>query len=162
MTTKKADESQNGREAPSVMATEEVEVSQHDLKGMFGALGILGNRFLPTMDSDIKVGRMAYMLAPAAEPLGPAKKKIMAAFGEEHDLEGLTETAASILAARMATLLDAEDQKIVKVQMPMARITKADLPKEKTGDDGWKNGAQLGAIISDLGMLFEYPDEPKE
>ena len=146
------------------MDTTKQKMSNRDLGGMYGALVILGNRSLPSMDSDIKIGRMAHCLAPTAEMLQPAKQKAMAEFGESHSLEDLTDTAANILAAQMTVRLNELDDEQVEVEIPVARVTKADLPKEKSGDDGWKNGARIGGIVSDLGILFEadVTDEAKK
>ena len=144
------------------MKTETMTVSNRALRGMFGALGILGNRSMANTLADLKVGRLIHHLAPVCEPIGPARQRMIAEFSNGRDLESLTETAAQILAAQLTSELADFDADEIEVKMPVIRIRQDDLPKEKPGDDGWKNAAQLGAIISDLGVLFEFPEEPKE
>ena len=145
------------------METTKVKLTNRDLRGMFGALQILGNRHLPTIDADLKVGRLIRLLAPLAEPIGPARQRIAARLAEADaghgDVEKLSPLGQQLLGAAIAGAQADFDGQEVEVDLPPWRITKADLPKEKTGDDGWRNGSQLGAIIADLGLLFEPPDE---
>jgi hypothetical protein len=138
-----------------------VEITNKNLLNMFQALQELGTRFLPSLNSDVKVGRMTSFFEPSCSPIGPAKKKLLADFGEQNNLEELTETALSILVAKLEVEMNAYDAVTVKVMLPRERITREDLPKERTGDDGWKNGTGLGALIANLGPLFQDADDLK-
>lgn len=135
-----------------------VEITNKNLLNMFQALQELGTRFLPSMNSDVKVGRMTSFFEPSCSPIEPAKKKLLANFGEQNNLEELTETAVSILVAKLEVEMNAYDAVTVKVILPRERITRGDLPKERAGDDGWKNGTGLGTIIANLGPLFQDGD----
>ena len=144
------------------MKTEPMTVSNRTLRGMFAALGILGNRSMANTLADLKVGRLLHHLAPMCEPIGPARARIAAEFANGHDVEGLSEAAAQMLATGLAAKVAEFDEEEIEFDMPTMRIVHNDLPKEKPGDDGWKNAAQLGAITSDLGVLFEFPAESKD
>ena len=142
--------------------TKPMEVSNRTLVTMFTALLELGNRSMANTLADLKVGRLLHALAPTCEPIQPARQRIIARFSDGRDVEGMSESASQVHQALLNAELADYDGAVIEVAMPTMRITQDDLPKEKPGDGGWKNAAQLGAITSGLDILFEFPEEPKE
>ena len=141
------------------MRTEAKTMTNSDLRVMYGALGILGNRSCATAMSDLKVGRLLNALAAIAHPIGTARQRVSDEFTNGKDPDKMSAPALQIMAAQMASAIAEFDAAEEEFEIPTMRITPDDLPKEKPGDDGWKNGAQIGAISADLGVLFEWPDD---
>ena len=128
---------------------------------MYGALTIMANRLLPTADTDLRVGRLIHALGPTCEPIAPARKRVPLDVSDGRDLENLSPADDRALALELSDALTAFDTQLVEVAMPTIRLTSADLPQAQSGEDGWKNGAQAAALMQNLGVLFEFPEEPK-
>jgi hypothetical protein len=123
---------------------------------MQAALAVLGNRRMANIGADLKVARLLRALAPYAEPLEAVKRAASLAVVDELP-EGAEFTALQeqVLGMRIAEKQTELDNQEIEIEVPLSYALKeSDLPKEMTGADGWKNTAQLGAIISDLGSLY--------
>ncbi len=144
------------------MNTKKTTVSNKTLRVMFQALGVLGNRSMANTLADLKVGRLLNHLAPVCEPIIPARAKITSEAMDGADVDGLGLAGLEVLQATVTEAQAIFDADEIEVDMPTMRIEQDDLPKEKPGDEGWKNAAQLGAITSDLGVLFTFPAEVKK
>ena len=134
-----------------------VTLTNRDLGRMYGALKVLGNRRMATLNADLKVARLLRTLEPLAEPIGPLKQRAITELLEGAPKE-LTGAAASLLNLRAEALQAAIDAEPVDVVLPLQfALTEADLPREMPGPEGWRNLASLGAIVVDLGPLYVWP-----
>lgn len=138
-----------------------VNISHGALQRMHSALVILGNRFMPSTPADIRVANLLKAVSDQHETIEAARTKIARRIIDEvggpiavDNLKSAAQQAVMLLIKEEQARFDAEK---IEVVLPNKRITQNDLPKERQGEDGWKNGSQLGAIIADLGILFEMP-----
>jgi len=136
------------------------ETTNGEILAQWRQLAILVQRALPSLDSDLRAGRMAHMYEAEGKLLEAIRNKISLDTLADFDLKKLTmlegeKINGSILAAQAKF----DGQVRVDWEVPKWRITRADLPKEKDGDSGWKNGAGVGAIVAGLGNLFEFPKD---
>lgn len=127
------------------------------------ALAVLGNKRMATPGADVAVARLLNAMKPLAEPLATARRRVTIDVLAGRDISGLSQAEMMKLNLDIAEaekqLLDQE----VEVDLPLAyKLKMADLPKEQTGSDGWRNCEGLGAIVSDLGMLFVMDEEEKK
>lgn len=130
------------------------------LQGIYNALSILGNRRMATANADLKVGRMLRKIAPQAEPITKARRRLFLDLTEAKKPEELAGLAHTVFQYQVAEKLDVFDaEEVVDLQLPSGQITKEDLPREMAGEDGWKNAAGLGAITSDLDILYSDVNE---
>lgn len=126
------------------------------------ALSLLIGRSLPSLDSEMKAGRLHQLVNDRAELIQKAKNKKSNDILKDHRVEDLKKMSPLLhekLAGEIAVDqgdFDQEDEP--EWEWPPWKITKSDLPKEKSGEEGWKNGAGLGAIMSGLGPLFDWTD----
>ena len=137
---------------------ETMTLTNRELWRMYAALKLLGNRRMANVGADLKVGRMLRVLAPLAEPLESAKQHAVQDVikAAPPDATGLALSRVN-LAGAAAQL--AVDEATVEVALPLAfALREADLPKEQSGEEGWRNAAGLGALMTDLGPLFILPD----
>ena len=133
-----------------------LKLTNGQLQRMRAALAILGNRRMANLGADLKVARLLRALAAYVEPLEAVKRKAALALIDELG-EGaeLTRTQEQVLSMRIAEKQSEVDDAEVEVSLPMAcALKEADLPKAETGPTGWANGAQLGALLADLGPLY--------
>jgi hypothetical protein len=140
-----------------------MQMKNSDLQRMFGALKILGNRRMANLGADLKVARMLRLLAPLAEPLEAKKSANALALYQEEVPEGASLTPMQEQVLRLA--IDASqrgvDDAMIDVALPIEfALKQADLPSAESGQDGWRNGAALGAVIADLGDLFTVDEAP--
>lgn len=142
-----------------------VKVTHRTLRGMYAALELLANRRLPSLDADLKVARLLTLLGPVAEPARAARDKVALRVMEETigglEPEKVPQPIVALSNTRTKVAIDEFDAEIIEIELPPYRITKEDLPKDKAGDDGWKNGEAAAAIAADLGPLFRF-DEADE
>lgn len=136
-------------------------VTNHTLRAMYGALSILGNRRLPTVTADVKVGRLLRALAPVVDPLQVARQRIVADVLADRDPNELSPLEARTLEAEVVKRQAELDAQLAPedFRMPAGMIELADLPAAMTGAEGWKNAEALGAITADLGPLFIFSDQ---
>ncbi len=131
-------------------------LTYRQLSRMFNAIVMLGNRSMANVGADLKVARFIRALQPEAVALAKKREELRAPPAQE-DKPALPAPAPEEIARLERALLDER----FEVALPLAfRLTEADLPKEKTGADGWKNADGLGAIVADLELLFDLSDEP--
>lgn len=133
-----------------------------------GALNILGNRYAPDVDSDLKIGRLLVIITELTVSIKTSKTKIpfrvlQDEFGNENitNLDSLPGMVKEFLKGKINVAYDEFDSQLVEeFEVPDKLIlTRKDLPKDKTGDKGWENGSALGAIVAALGPLFDYGKE---
>lgn len=144
-----------------------MKTTHRGLNGWWQALSELGARFAPTLPADIKTGRLLTPVKLAFEPIAHERARIanrlMQEKTEEFGVKTMEELPKSVQRMLENAIVLAQlewEQQEIEVAIPEGiRITQNDLPKERTGDEGWKNGAGLGGIISELGDLFELPKE---
>jgi hypothetical protein len=138
--------------------------TRREVSRQYAALQILGNRFLPTLASDLKIGRLLAIIRPLAVPLVAERAKIaeriMTEFGGATVIDNMKSAAQQALMAKIQVEQEAYDSEYLNVDIPdRLLVTQDDLPKERSGDDGWQNASQRAALISDLGSLFLWPKE---
>lgn len=146
-------------------------ITRRELRGMYSALQILCNRFLPTIGSDLKVGELARLIGQIAEPQNAARNKIPLRLMEKEgltigELGKLPTLSQQMYMAMLSEMYTEYDEAKVELAVDDRLLVKqSDLPKEKAGEEGWKNGTMNGAIVADLGSLFVHPktdnEEPK-
>jgi len=136
-----------------------IKITNFAMLRKWGALSILGQRFLPSVDSDMKISRLFSMHEAEGEIVKAGRNETSLRILEPLNLAKLSQLENEQIAGKVFMAQREFDLKEQDYTMPKWRVTKADLPKEKSGDDGWINGSGLGKIISDLGDLFEYPKE---
>lgn len=144
-----------------------MKTTHRGLNGWWQALSELGARFAPTISADIKTGRLLTPVKRAFEPIAHERARIanrmMQDALDEHGvktIEDLPKSVQRMLDNAIALAQQEWEQTEIEVELPEGlTITQNDLPKERSGEDGWKNGAGLGGIISELGDLFEKPKE---
>ncbi|HXG72578.1 MAG TPA: hypothetical protein VNJ04_18395 [Gemmatimonadaceae bacterium] len=130
---------------------------------MSNALRLLGNRKMGSVTADLKVGRLIRLLAPHAEPIAETRQKIATFLIGDRDIEEMSAGESALMASKMVGMQATFDAMEIELDFPASlKLTQADLPKERTGDDGWKNATQLGAITADLVQLYDFPAEPGE
>jgi hypothetical protein len=140
-------------------------MTSRQLRGVYNALQVLANRFLPDMKSDLKVAALLREISKYAEPLQSARNKVAPKIAEMEGVtvansEKLTPIAQTLFMAKLNEAYSCFDDTEVEVEYTdRLRISQNDLPKERTGEKGWENGSMIGAIVADLGDLFEYPKE---
>ena len=146
------------------------EVTHREICGQFGALRELGKRFLPTINSDLRVGKLLSYIGPVASSLleqrdqiGPKLfEKLKSELGPTIKFEDLSKLTQQELIARINEAQSKWDEMVVNVTYPSARITPDDLPVEREGDNGRedekRNDYMRGTLIGDLGRLFIYPE----
>lgn len=143
-----------------------MKLSRRSLCKQFICLTELGNRFAPTLAADIKVSKLLSAVAKEWEPIAIERAKI-GTFAirnalEMHgvkSLEELPESLQQLTIGEAKVAQDAWDAEEIEVTLPDTRITQNDLPKEKSGENGWQNGNGLAALVAGLGELFEYPKD---
>lgn len=138
-------------------------MSQHTLtnaklQAMHAALSQLGNRRMALITGDLKVSRLLKAITPVVEALPAAKQRITSEALEGKNLQDLKQPEITAINAEIAAKQRALDEETVEIELPNIRLTEDDLPKEQKGEDGWKNAAQLGAIVADLDFLFEFKE----
>ena len=136
------------------------------VRGMHTALSILGDRFMPNIKADIKVARLLVHFTPIVDPLNVERNKMATKTLEDAkqskgtgDIDKLSNAAQQEVMALVVLAQQEWDNLPITLELPDIKIDQNDLPKERTGDDGWKNGSSLGSIIAGLGELFEYPKD---
>lgn len=140
-------------------------VTIRELRGMYSALQILANRFLPSLPSDLKVARLVQEIGKYAEPYSTARNKVAPQLMDQAGLtpanmDKLPPLAQQMFVAKLNEGYSIFDDAKVDIEYTDRLIlTSNDLPKERAGDKGWENGSAIGAIVADLGQLFEYPKE---
>jgi len=141
---------------------ESVKMTNRELQRIWNAATVLANRKMANVGADLKVGRLQKSLQIYAEPLDKARRSVAADILGASNLDDMPDlrrqlTSLKIEAAE-SDLLDME----VEVTIPLAYALKeADLPKEQTGSDGWKNAGGLGILTANLGILFVWDEETK-
>ena len=141
--------------AEEVTTEAKVTITHRELTQKALALSALSGRALPSLDSDMKVGRLHKIHEVEAHLLEKPRNQISIRILKDMDLKKLTGIEAERIMGTIAIEQADFDRMTIPWEKNKWHITKADLPKEKSGDEGWKNGAGLGAIISGLGDLFQ-------
>lgn len=131
---------------------------------MFAALTTMANRFLPSVAADIRVANLINKLEPISRPIAAGRARvandIIAAHGGPEAIERLGDMAQQAILIEIQVAQDGYDAEAADLDISSWKLVdQSMLPRERAGDDGWKNGANLGAIIADLGPLFEPPKE---
>ncbi|HXG69475.1 MAG TPA: hypothetical protein VNJ04_02560 [Gemmatimonadaceae bacterium] len=140
-----------------------LKLTNKQVLAMSNALRNLGNRKMGSVTADLKVGRLIRLLAPHAEPIAETRQKIATDLIGDRDIEEMSVGESNLLASKMSAAQTELDMAECEIDLPASlKLTLADLPKERTGDDGWKNATQLGAITADLGQFYDFPAEPGE
>jgi hypothetical protein len=126
---------------------------------MHSALGTLANRRMKTATGESRVGRWVSLLKPYVDPIQPARERIMLDMVGDLDVSKITPMEAQILSAKVSAAQREFDAEELEITLPGKPLKLIDMPEEKSGEDGWKNAAQLAAIIADLGPLYEIEDD---
>lgn len=135
-------------------------ITKGHVLAMHGALGILGNRSMASVNADLRVGRMLAQVGPTAELYRKGKNRTTLDTIGDADLAKLSPIEQAALKAKIDVAHAGYDAEPAEdFTLPKGVLREADLPKEKTGDNGWQNANQLGALCADLGPLFEFPKE---
>ena len=137
----------------------QAKITNFRLLRKWNALSILGQRFLPSVDSDMKIAKLLQLHEALGKIVEVARNRISLDILEPLNLAKLSGLENERIQGMVFTAQAEFDKKEQDYEKPKWVVTKADLPKEKSGDDGWINGSGLGKIISDLGDLFEHPKE---
>lgn len=138
----------------------EMEITKRALGVMHAALVVLGNRSMASVSADLKIGRLLNAISPDADLVSAGRQRITTDFVEEVNPEG-SAVSAEIAGVSLQQQLTDYDLEKITVEIPVIRLNKADLPKEKAGEGGWKNARNIGCLVSDLGVLFEFPSDEK-
>ena len=139
---------------------ESLRMTNGSLQRMYAALAVLGNRRMASLAADLKVARLLRVLAPHVEPLETLKRGIVLdlAAGLPKDA-ALSNTREQLLVMTIGARQAELDAETVEIDLPIVyALRETDLPKEMTGADGWKNSSQLGAIVADLGPLYNLDE----
>ncbi|HXG71394.1 MAG TPA: hypothetical protein VNJ04_12385 [Gemmatimonadaceae bacterium] len=140
-----------------------LRLTNRQVLAMHTALRLLGNRKMGSVTADLKVGRLIRLRAPHAEPIAETRQKIATFLIGDRDIEEMSAGENNLLASKLVTMQTELDMAECEIELPASlKLTEADLPKERAGDDGWKNATQLGAITADLGEFYDFPAEPGE
>lgn len=130
-----------------------------ELLKMVSALAEIGNRTLPTINSDLRVARLLRLLKPEADEIDKARAKLVA---EATDRANATEdkNEQNAINAKLVADLNAFFSEPVEIELPPEnkRITEADLPKDLSGDAGAENRKALATILTDLGEMYIFTD----
>lgn len=142
---------------------ENVTLTNRALGRMHNALKLLAMRSMD-LKVDLKVTRMLRILGPYVEPLDAARRKVIldvsAEVGEDAELTPMQEQIMGIHIQERQAQLDGET---VEIALPVQfALTADEMPKEKTGKDGWKNAEALAAIMDDLGPLYLMDEKDEE
>lgn len=133
-----------------------MQFSHNKIIAIHSALAILGNRKMATINGDLRVARLLRLFTPEAELIKKAKNRIIVE-NTSGDVGKLEQIERYKLQAILNDKANEFDSEMVDILLPEnLRIKEEDLPKELSGDDGWKNANQLGAIVADLDCLFEF------
>lgn len=139
---------------------ESVKMTNRELQRNYNSVTVLANRRMANVGADMKVGRLQQALQPHAEILEKARRRIAMDILSGSSLDEMPDLRKQLVSLQIeqaeSDLLDQETE----VMLPMAYALKeADLPKEQTGSDGWKNGGGLGILTANLGRLFVWDEE---
>lgn len=141
------------------------KLTHREVTAMYGALQLLGNRFLPTINSDLRIGKLLQMVGPHAQPLAAgrvrASRDVIEHYGGAEGIERLSAVAQQAVATEISMAQIEFDRLEIEIEgfEDWPKLTQNDLPKERAGENGWQNGSQIAALVADLGVLFEYPKE---
>jgi hypothetical protein len=125
----------------------------------------MGNRFLPSLPSDLKVAALLRIIAKENDASSTVRNKIPPRIMEQEgvstqSIDKMPPLAQQMFVSKLNEAYTDFDSQTVELEFPdRLLITQNDLPKERAGDDGWKNGSMIGAIVADLNLLFEMPKE---
>ena len=135
---------------------ETLKLTNGRLQQMHAALKILGNRKMANLGSELKVARLLRALAQYVEPLEIVKRRAtLELLGDPQEETKRTLLQEQVLTLRIVECQAGLDSQEAEVELPLScALKEADLPKELSGADGWKNASQLGALIADLGPLY--------
>lgn len=141
---------------------EQVKLTNRDLLNMYTALDTLGKRSMANVGADLKVGRLIKSIAPFADPLIAARNKIATDVMKDKKLEEMTIAEINKMNLEIMEKQKEIDDLSFTIELPLQfAIKEIDLPKEKTGSEGWKNADGLGNIVSSLGPLYIWDEEKK-
>ena len=131
---------------------------------IYDALTTLGRRKCPLINSDLKVARLIKWIEPYAHPIQSARNGIPARVLNGRQTDGLTPVDVQLINFAISGEQEALDAATVDLPpaprssgVPLV-LRQADLPKEQTGDLGWKNADSLGIIVAHLDFLYEFAE----
>jgi hypothetical protein len=126
-------------------------ITRKQVREIHSALLMMSQRLLPTTDTDMKVGAALGVVRKVAEPIISARNNVVTRVVEGlgiKDVQKMVGLQQDMMMARIQEEQDKFDAELMDFEID-------DLPKDRVGDDGWKNRAANGAIIADLGPLFK-------
>jgi hypothetical protein len=134
-------------------------ITRKQVREIHSALLMMSQRLLPTTDTDMKVGAALGVVRKVAEPIISARNNVVTRVVEGlgiKDVQKMVGLQQDMMMARIQEEQDKFDAELMDFEIDDKYIiTRNDLPKDRVGDDGWKNRAANGAIIADLGPLFK-------
>ena len=134
-------------------------ITNQDVVRMVSALTALGNRTLPTINSDLRVAKLLRLLKPIADDLEVARTKRIAEAQKAIDQTQDEQARLSINSEFVAGMTQLFSQPAEVILPPEdKRLSEVDLPKDMAGEDGSKNRNALGSLIADLGELYIFSE----
>mgnify|MGYP001584267856 CR=1 FL=1 len=128
-----------------------------ELLKVVSALTELGNRALPTINSDLRVAKLLRLLKPEADDIDKARAKLVS---EATERASKTENKVeqNAINAKLIDELNAFFSEPAEAELPPEdkRIHETDLPKAKAGDESSDNRKALAVLIVDLGDLYIF------
>lgn len=137
---------------------QQLELSYKRLGEIMSGFQALKQRRLPNVNVDLRVASQYRRLVGVYEDYQTVRKKIIA----EHELPGSDASDEIKLENKLElrNKLDQLDAQTVKVDAPLKRLSREDLPQTFKGDGGDQNTAGLAAIMAALAPeFFDLPDE---
>lgn len=126
------------------------------VRAMAEALKQLGNRKCPNLNNDLRVSRLLIWLRPHIDAIEIARQKVQKDAADRSKEPGLSASALEMIVLQMQTSLNELELTPFPIyDRPPFKLGKGDLPRDMTGEGGWKNSSSLGAIVADLGELLE-------
>lgn len=135
------------------------EPLQKWVRAMGEALKQMGNRKCPNLNNDLRVARLVTWMRPMLDAIDITRQKVQKDAAEAGQQAGLSASALEMVVLKMQTALSELDLTPFPIyDAPPFKLGKNDLPKDMTGDGGWKNSSALGAIVADLDFLLELSE----
>ena len=136
------------------------KITQGALVKTWGALAQLAaqGRYLPTLDADLKIGRLLRIYEPEGKLLETARNRVSMDILKDRKLDNLMPLEHERLAGEIAAAQAVFDGKEMEWEPPKWKVTEADLPRGKDDGKGRENAVGVGGIINGLGDLFEFKD----
>lgn len=155
--------SEEAQQENPVVVPKGTPLKRRAIAKMHAAAQELARRYAPSMDADLKFGRIVVFLDPHATPQIGERARIAARIVQEAGgptaCDLMKPVAQQVVQQMITSRQEEYDDQIVYLEIPEKLfVSQNDLPQQKAGDNGWENAASRGALAADLGVLFKWPD----